>query len=77
MEALDLRDCDISDYALQQLCNCKHLKKINVNVWKNNRLTITSEGTLSAQWLFKRSLGDTSDGCLGFFVMFYFNLYAL
>ncbi|XP_060101719.1 protein AMN1 homolog [Heteronotia binoei] len=44
VEALDLQVCDISDNALQQLSNCKQLKKINLNVWKDKRLTITSEG---------------------------------
>uniref|UniRef100_A0A6B2F015 Protein AMN1 homolog n=1 Tax=Bothriechis nigroviridis TaxID=88079 RepID=A0A6B2F015_BOTNI len=70
IEALDLRDCDISDHALQQLCNCRHLKKINVNVWKNNRLTITSEGVaalaLSCPYLqeasFKRCSNLTDSG---------------
>uniref|UniRef100_A0A8C7E261 Antagonist of mitotic exit network 1 homolog n=1 Tax=Naja naja TaxID=35670 RepID=A0A8C7E261_NAJNA len=72
VEALDLRDCDISDYALKQLCNCRHLKKINVNVWKNNRLTITSEGVaalaLSCPYLreasFKRCSNLTDSGIL-------------
>ncbi|XP_066490096.1 protein AMN1 homolog isoform X2 [Tiliqua scincoides] len=44
VEALDLRDCNISDSALHQLCHCKQLKKINLSVWKENRPTITSEG---------------------------------
>uniref|UniRef100_U3FXI0 Protein AMN1 homolog n=1 Tax=Micrurus fulvius TaxID=8637 RepID=U3FXI0_MICFL len=72
VEALDFRDCDISDYALQQLCNCRHLKKISVNVWKNNRLTITSEGVaalaLSCPYLreasFQRCSNLTDSGIL-------------
>lgn len=44
VEALDLRDCDISDNALLKLYICKHLKKINLNSCKENRLGITSEG---------------------------------
>ncbi|NWH76284.1 AMN1 protein, partial [Piaya cayana] len=47
VEFLDLRDCDISDKALWQLCNCKQLKKINLNSWKENRLGITSEGVVA------------------------------
>ncbi|XP_061494697.1 protein AMN1 homolog isoform X2 [Rhineura floridana] len=72
VEALDLRDCDISDNALRQLCNCKQLKKINLNVWKGNRLTVTSEGVaalaLSCPYLrevsFKRCSNLTDSGVL-------------
>ncbi|KAJ6660000.1 hypothetical protein lerEdw1_018198 [Lerista edwardsae] len=59
VEALDLRDCDISDSALHQLCRCKHLKKINLSVWKENRPTITSEG-VAALALSCRSLREAS-----------------
>lgn len=44
VEAMDFRDCTVSDSALRQLCHCKKLKKINLNVWKESRPTITSEG---------------------------------
>ncbi|XP_033018584.1 protein AMN1 homolog isoform X1 [Lacerta agilis] len=72
VEALDLRDCDVSDNALQQLCNCKQLKKINLNIWKGNRLTVTSEGVaalaLSCPYLrevsFKRCSNVTDSGVL-------------
>ncbi|KAJ7329149.1 hypothetical protein JRQ81_015323 [Phrynocephalus forsythii] len=72
VETLDLRDCDVSDNALLQLCNCKQLKKINLNVWKDKRLTITSEGVaalaLSCPYLcevsFKRCSNLTDSGVL-------------
>ncbi|XP_053929411.1 protein AMN1 homolog isoform X2 [Cuculus canorus] len=72
VEFLDLRDCDISDKALLQLCNCKQLKKINLNSWKEKRLGITSEGVialaLSCPYLreasFKRCCGITDSGVL-------------
>ncbi|NXY45144.1 AMN1 protein, partial [Ceuthmochares aereus] len=72
VEFLDLRDCDISDKALFQLCNCKQLKKINLNSWKENRLGITSEGiialALSCPYLreasFKRCCDITDSGVL-------------
>ncbi|XP_003220839.1 protein AMN1 homolog [Anolis carolinensis] len=72
VETLDLRDCDISDNALLQLCNCKQLKKINVNVWKDKRLAVTSEGVsalaLSCPYLyeasFKRCSNLTDSGVL-------------
>ncbi|XP_014377342.1 protein AMN1 homolog isoform X1 [Alligator sinensis] len=50
VEALDLRDCDISDNALLKLYICKHLKKINLNSCKENRLGITSEGVAALAW---------------------------
>nr|XP_056702562.1 protein AMN1 homolog [Euleptes europaea] len=72
VEALDLRDCDVSDNTLQQLSNCKQLKKINLNVWKDKRLTITSEGIAalasSCPYLreasFKRCSNVTDNGVL-------------
>ncbi|XP_053113785.1 protein AMN1 homolog isoform X2 [Hemicordylus capensis] len=72
VEALDLRDCEISDSALRQLCSCKQLKKIHLNVWKENRLTVTSEGVaalaLSCPYLreafFKRCSNLTDSGVL-------------
>ncbi|XP_078529903.1 protein AMN1 homolog isoform X2 [Lissotriton helveticus] len=60
VEKLDLRDCDVSDRALQQLGCCKQLKKLNLNSWKGDRVTITSEGVktvaLSCPYLFEASL---------------------
>ncbi|XP_074126720.1 protein AMN1 homolog isoform X3 [Sminthopsis crassicaudata] len=44
VEFLDLRSCDISDIALLQLCNCRKLKKLNLNSSKENRISVTSEG---------------------------------
>ncbi|XP_048790310.1 protein AMN1 homolog isoform X1 [Lagopus muta] len=44
VESLDLQACDVSDNALLQLYNCKQLKKINLNSFKEDRLGITSEG---------------------------------
>ncbi|XP_008071494.1 protein AMN1 homolog [Carlito syrichta] len=44
VQILDLRSCDISDTALLHLCNCRKLKKLNLNSSKGNRLSITSEG---------------------------------
>uniref|UniRef100_A0A8C3SGW2 Protein AMN1 homolog n=1 Tax=Chelydra serpentina TaxID=8475 RepID=A0A8C3SGW2_CHESE len=72
VETLDLRDCDISDNALLQLCNCKQLKKINLNSCKENRLAITSEGVralaLSCPYLreasFKRCCNVSDNGVL-------------
>ncbi|XP_038263599.1 protein AMN1 homolog isoform X3 [Dermochelys coriacea] len=72
VETLDLRDCDISDTALLQLCNCKQLKKINLNSCKENRLAITSEGVralaLSCPYLreasFKRCCNVSDNGVL-------------
>ncbi|XP_044290150.1 protein AMN1 homolog isoform X1 [Varanus komodoensis] len=72
VEALDLRDCDISDNGLQQLYNCKQLKKINLNVWKRTRATITSVGVaalaVSCPYLrevyFKRCSNLTDSGVL-------------
>ncbi|XP_034636080.1 protein AMN1 homolog isoform X3 [Trachemys scripta elegans] len=72
VETLDLRDCDISDTALLQLCNCKQLKKINLNSCKENRLAITSEGVralaLSCPYLreasFKRCCNVSDSGVL-------------
>uniref|UniRef100_A0A8C4WGU7 Protein AMN1 homolog n=1 Tax=Gopherus evgoodei TaxID=1825980 RepID=A0A8C4WGU7_9SAUR len=72
VEMLDLRDCDISDTALLQLCNCKQLKKINLNSCKENRLAITSEGVralaLSCPYLreasFKRCCNVSDSGVL-------------
>uniref|UniRef100_A0A452HZ60 Protein AMN1 homolog n=1 Tax=Gopherus agassizii TaxID=38772 RepID=A0A452HZ60_9SAUR len=71
VEMLDLRDCDISDTALLQLCNCKQLKKINLNSCKENRLAITSEGialALSCPYLreasFKRCCNVSDSGVL-------------
>ncbi|XP_030071355.1 protein AMN1 homolog isoform X1 [Microcaecilia unicolor] len=60
VERLDLRDCDITDNALQQLCECKQLKKINLNSCKGDRISVTSEGikamALSCPYLFEASL---------------------
>ncbi|XP_069484659.1 protein AMN1 homolog isoform X2 [Ambystoma mexicanum] len=60
LEKLDLRDCDVSDSALQQLGGCKQLKKLNLNSWKGDRISITSEGVktvaLSCPHLFEASL---------------------
>ncbi|NXO02494.1 AMN1 protein, partial [Rhinopomastus cyanomelas] len=72
IESLDLRDCDISDNALLQLCNCKQLKKINLSSFKENRLGITSKGVtalaLSCPYLreasFKRCCNITDSGVL-------------
>ncbi|XP_042693584.1 protein AMN1 homolog isoform X2 [Centrocercus urophasianus] len=72
VESLDLRECDISDNALLQLCNCKQLKKINLNSCKENRLGITSEGVialaLSCPYLreasFKRCCNISDSGVL-------------
>ncbi|KAM9390464.1 protein AMN1 homolog [Phaethornis superciliosus] len=72
VESLDLRDCRISDNALFQLCNCKQLKKINLNSCKEERLGITSEGitalALSCPYLheasFKRCSNITDSGVL-------------
>ncbi|XP_071625252.1 protein AMN1 homolog [Heliangelus exortis] len=72
VESLDLRDCRISDNALFQLCNCKQLKKINLNSCKEDRLGITSEGitalALSCPYLreasFKRCSNITDSGVL-------------
>nr|XP_020831451.1 protein AMN1 homolog isoform X4 [Phascolarctos cinereus] len=44
VDSLDLRSCDISDTALLQLCNCRKLKKLNLNSSKENRISVTSEG---------------------------------
>ncbi|KAG8438654.1 hypothetical protein GDO86_005009 [Hymenochirus boettgeri] len=42
---LDLRECDISDTALQGISHCKQLRKININARKGEeRPLITSEG---------------------------------
>ncbi|NWU94430.1 AMN1 protein, partial [Upupa epops] len=72
VESLDLRDCDVSDNALLQLCNCKQLKTINLSSFKENRLGITSEGivalALSCPYLreasFKRCCSITDSGVL-------------
>ncbi|POI27069.1 hypothetical protein CIB84_009181 [Bambusicola thoracicus] len=47
MVSLDLRECNISDNALLQLCNCKQLKEINLSSCSENRLGITSEGVIA------------------------------
>ena len=44
VQTLDLRGCDISDTALLHLCNCRKLKKLNLNSSKENRISITSKG---------------------------------
>ena len=44
VQTLDLRSCDISDTALLHLCNCRKLKKLNLNSSKENRISITSKG---------------------------------
>ncbi|XP_004632237.1 protein AMN1 homolog [Octodon degus] len=44
VQTLDLQSCDISDTALLHLCNCRKLKKLNLNCSKGNRISITSEG---------------------------------
>ncbi|KAM4749646.1 protein AMN1 homolog [Rhinophrynus dorsalis] len=45
VKKLDLRDCDISDAALQLISHCRQLKKINVSSCKGEeRTSITSEG---------------------------------
>ncbi|KAM8973044.1 protein AMN1 homolog [Pelodytes ibericus] len=58
---LDLRDCTVSDRALQLISQCKQLKKINLNSFKGEeRTSITSEGikavALSCSYLFEVSL---------------------
>lgn len=44
VQRLDLRSCDISDTALQHLCNCKKLKILNLKSSRETRDCITSEG---------------------------------
>ncbi|CAH2278263.1 AMN1 homolog [Pelobates cultripes] len=45
---LDLRDCEVSDSALQSISQCKQLKEINLNSCKGQiRTSITSEGVCS------------------------------
>ncbi|KAM9229585.1 protein AMN1 homolog isoform 1-T1 [Trichechus inunguis] len=44
VQTLDLQSCDISDTALLHLCNCRKLKKLNLNSSKEDRISITSEG---------------------------------
>ncbi|XP_029455875.1 protein AMN1 homolog isoform X2 [Rhinatrema bivittatum] len=60
VESLNLRDCDVTDNALQQLSDCKQLKKINLNSRKGDRISITSKGikamALSCPYLFEASL---------------------
>ncbi|XP_058139000.1 protein AMN1 homolog isoform X1 [Dasypus novemcinctus] len=60
VQSLDLRSCDISDTALLHLCNCRKLKKLNLNSSKENRMSITSEGikavALSCSHLHEASL---------------------
>eukprot|EP00069_Balaena_mysticetus_P016899 bmy_10157T0 len=41
---INLRSCDISDTALLNICNCRKLKKLNLNSSKENRISITSKG---------------------------------
>ncbi|XP_053574999.1 protein AMN1 homolog [Bombina bombina] len=45
VKILDLRDCEVSDTALQLISHCKQLKTINLNSFKGEqRTSITSEG---------------------------------
>ncbi|XP_077122783.1 protein AMN1 homolog isoform X4 [Ranitomeya variabilis] len=45
VKKLDLRDCDVSDNALQLVSRCRQLKKINLNASKGEeRTAITSKG---------------------------------
>ncbi|KAM4677076.1 protein AMN1 homolog [Discoglossus pictus] len=61
VKKLDLRDCDVSDTALQLISHCKQLKTINLNSCKGEqRTSITSEGikavALSCTYLLEVSL---------------------
>ncbi|OWK03757.1 AMN1, partial [Cervus elaphus hippelaphus] len=58
VQTLDLRSCDISDTALLHLCNCRKLKKLNLNSSKENRISITSKASL------KRCCNLTDEGVL-------------
>uniref|UniRef100_A0A8C6RDE2 Protein AMN1 homolog n=1 Tax=Nannospalax galili TaxID=1026970 RepID=A0A8C6RDE2_NANGA len=44
VQRLDLRSCNVSDTALQYLCNCKKLKALNLSSSRENRDCITSDG---------------------------------
>lgn len=47
IRVLDLKDCDVGDYALSEIAKvCRYLQKIDLNSLKDARTTITSEGTL-------------------------------
>uniref|UniRef100_A0A4X2K1R6 Protein AMN1 homolog n=1 Tax=Vombatus ursinus TaxID=29139 RepID=A0A4X2K1R6_VOMUR len=65
VECLDLRSCDISDIALLQLCNCRKLKKLNLNSSKESRMSVTSEGikavASSCSFLYEASLKRCSN----------------
>lgn len=52
VQTLDLRSCDISDTALLHLCNCRKLKKLNLNSSKENRISITTKGMfINTEWI--------------------------
>ncbi|XP_004855093.1 protein AMN1 homolog isoform X1 [Heterocephalus glaber] len=44
VQTLYLQSCDISDTALQHVCSCRKLKKLNLSSSEGNRGSITSEG---------------------------------
>ncbi|XP_044517871.1 protein AMN1 homolog [Gracilinanus agilis] len=60
VESLDLPSCNISDTALLWLCNCRKLKKLNLNSSRENCISITSEGikvvASSCAFLYEASL---------------------
>ncbi|XP_049738752.1 protein AMN1 homolog isoform X2 [Elephas maximus indicus] len=72
VQTLDLQSCDISDTALLHLCNCRKLKKLNLNSSKEDRISITSEGikAVASSCLYlheaflKRCCNLTDDGVL-------------
>lgn len=48
IRVLDLKDCNISDYALSEIAKvCRYLQKIDLNSLKDARTTITSEGLVT------------------------------
>ncbi|KAB0397480.1 hypothetical protein E2I00_019716, partial [Balaenoptera physalus] len=70
---INLRSCDISATALLHICNCRKLKKLNLNSSKENKISITSKGIKAVdspcsylhEASLKRCFNLTDEGTLG------------
>ncbi|XP_060050604.1 protein AMN1 homolog isoform X3 [Erinaceus europaeus] len=73
-QTLNIEGCDVSDMALQHVCNCRKLRTLNLSSFEKKRNSITSEGikavASSCSYLqevsLKRCSGLTDEGVLAF-----------
>ncbi|XP_049639803.1 protein AMN1 homolog [Suncus etruscus] len=73
-QTLNIEGCDISDTALQHVCNCRKLRTLNLSSFEKKKNTITSEGikavASSCSYLqevsLKRCSNVTDEGVLAF-----------